>query len=72
MTAEPDDFVSDPRRAMTPARKHRIWENWGRKCWFCRRPVAEDGPTVIYDHIPALWMKGSDDDKDIGPIHAQP
>jgi hypothetical protein len=68
MTA-PCDFTPDPRRAMTPARRHRIWMAWGGKCWFCNLPVPESGPAVEYDHIPALWMKGSDADEDIGPIH---
>jgi 5-methylcytosine-specific restriction enzyme A len=68
----PPDFSPDARRAMTPARKARIWSAWDGKCWFCRMPVAQDGPSVEYDHIPALWMKGSDADDDIGPIHADP
>jgi hypothetical protein len=62
----------DDRRAMTPARKHRIWLAWDRKCWFCRMPVEESGPGVIYDHVGTLWITGSDADKDIGPIHAEP
>lgn len=65
-----EEVETDPRRAMTPARKHRIWEAWGGRCWFCRMPVEESGPGVIYDHVGTLWIAGSDADEDIGPIHA--
>lgn len=67
-----EEVETDQRRAMTPARKRRIWEAWERKCWFCRMPVPMDGPEVIYDHVGTLWITGSDADKDIGPIHANP
>jgi 5-methylcytosine-specific restriction protein A len=62
----------DARRAMTPARKRRIWEARGRKCWFCSRPVDQEGPGVIYDHVGTLWITGSDADDGIAPIHAEP
>ncbi len=68
----PDDFEADKRRGMTPARKARIHAAWGGVCWFCRLPVPMDGPGVEYDHVTQLWMKGSDADEDIGPIHADP
>lgn len=67
-----EEVEIDDRRAMTPARKRRIWEAWGGKCWFCRMPVPMEGPEVVYDHVTQLWMKGSDADEDIGPIHAEP
>ncbi len=68
----PTAFVPDPRRAMTPARQKRIWEAWEGKCWFCRQAVDQSGPGVVYDHVYTLWIKGSDADADIGPIHAAP
>ena len=61
---------TDKRRAMTPARKKRIHEAWGGKCWFCRMPVPESGPEVVYDHVQTLYLTGSDADEAIGPIHA--
>ncbi len=70
--SEPGDFQADPRRAMTPARKRRIWDSWKGVCYFCRQPVAVDGPSVIYDHVTQLWMKGSDANEAIAPIHADP
>lgn len=68
MTREPVE--TDDRRPMTPARKRRIWAAWEGKCWFCRMPVDQSGPGVVYDHVGTLWITGSDADKDIGPIHA--
>ena len=55
---------------MTKARKKRVWEARNGKCWICGSPVEMTGPLVIYDHIIPLWIKGSDDDSDIAPIHA--
>lgn len=72
MTLHREPVTPDKRRAMTPARKRRIWTAWEGKCWFCRQPVEVEGPTVIYDHVGTLWIKGSDADDDIGPIHAAP
>lgn len=69
---EREEVETDDRRAMTPARKHRIWLAWDGKCWFCRMPVEESGPGVVYDHVGTLWITGSDADKGIGPIHAEP
>ena len=63
---------TDRRRRMTPARKARIWNAWGQRCWLCRQPVPESGPEVIYDHVGTLFITGSDADADIGPIHAAP
>jgi len=67
-----EDVEIDDRGAMTPARKRRIHAAWSGKCWFCRMPVPVEGPEVVYDHVTQLWMKGSDADEDIGPIHADP
>lgn len=69
-----DRIIQAPekRKAMTPARKRRIWEAHMRLCMQCGQPVAERGPTVIYDHEIPLDLGGSDDDGNIGPIHANP
>lgn len=69
---EPEDVELEARRAMTPARKRRIWTAWHGRCWFCRQPVPMEGPEVIYDHVTPLWLKGSDADEEIGPLHAEP
>lgn len=66
---EPD---MDERRAMTPARKRRIWEREHGICWLCTKPVPMEGPEVIYDHRNVLRISGSDDDGDIFPIHTEP
>jgi hypothetical protein len=62
-------IVPDDRRAMTPARKRRIWEAAGRRCGICREPVEMEGPNVVYDHTGTLWITGSDADSDIAPLH---
>jgi 5-methylcytosine-specific restriction endonuclease McrA len=66
------DFQPDKRRAMTRNRKRRIHAAWEGRCWYCGEPVELEGPTVVYDHVIALWIKGSDADEEIGPIHADP
>lgn len=66
------EVPTDNRLAMTPARKRLIWQAWGGKCWFCRMPIEESGPTVVYDHVNPLWLAGSDANEAIGPIHAKP
>lgn len=72
MTLTREEVPTDERRAMTPARKARIWKAWDGRCWFCRMPVDQDGPGVIYDHTTGLWLAGSDADEAIAPIHAEP
>lgn len=69
-TTRREEVERDDRRPMTRARKARIWRAWDERCWFCRMPVPMEGPEVIYDHVGTLWIKGSDEDDDIGPIHA--
>lgn len=59
------------RRAMTPARKRRIWMREGSLCWHpnCRQPVPMTGPDVRYDHLGVLWITGDDSDEAIKPAH---
>lgn len=59
----------DKRRAMTPVRRERIWGAARGRCGLCGLPVAAHGPTVRYDHIIPIWLKGSDADEDIWPLH---
>lgn len=62
----------EKRRAMTPARKRRIWEREGGICWMCTSPVDQSGPGVVYDHRGVKEIDGSDADEGIFPIHADP
>lgn len=43
------------RKAMTQARKERIWTAHLGRCEECQAPVPMDGPGVQYDHIIPLW-----------------
>lgn len=67
-----EEVERDPRRAMTDARKRSIWEARGGRCGVCGEPVEQFGRGVVYDHIIPLWIKGSDANKDIWPIHKDP
>ena len=57
------------RRAMTKARKRRIWEANGRICYHCGEPVEMLGPTVRYDHRIGVWLTERDEDDDVSPAH---
>jgi len=61
-----------PRRAMTIARKRRIWERVAGKCWFCGKVTPPTGPGVVYDHKLPLELGGTDDDAQVFPLHAEP
>jgi hypothetical protein len=61
-----------PRKAMTPARKRRIHAQHKGLCTYCGQETEVSGPTVVYDHEIPLELGGSDDDGNIGPIHASP
>lgn len=59
------------RKAMTPARKQRIWEAYGGLCAnkACRRPVPASGPGVTYDHDLPIWFGARPDtDEECGPL----
>jgi len=60
-----EEVKTDPRRAMTPARKRRIHTARGGKCSGCGKDVPVSGPGVTYDHTGTLWITGSDGDDDI-------
>lgn len=65
-------IAGTPRKAMTPARKRRIHAQHSGLCTYCGQEVEVQGPTVIYDHEIPLELGGSDEDENIGPIHASP
>jgi len=54
------------RRAMTPARRRRIWEAAGGKCFMCSKPVPESW--TVLDHFVQLWMGGADEDSNLRPL----
>jgi len=57
------------RRAMTKARKRRIWEANGGVCYHCKEPVDMFGPDVRYDHRIGVWLTERDEDDDVSPAH---
>lgn len=57
------------RRAMTLARKRRIWTANEGRCWLCNEPVEMTGPGVRYDHRIGLWITQRDRDDDVSPSH---
>lgn len=59
MDAEP----KPKRRAMTPARKLRIWTRQEGRCGCgCGDPVPLSGPGVRYDHTIEFWLRPDLDD----------
>jgi len=68
----PEPVIPENRRAMTPARKARIWKSRKGICWMCNFPVPETGPEVRYDHKLAIDLGGSDDDENLWPLHREP
>jgi len=57
------------RRAMTKARKARIWARDGGVCYHCGLPVPMLGPDVRYDHRVGVWLTERDEDDDVSPAH---
>jgi len=57
------------RRAMTKARKRRIWEAHDGLCYHCGEPVDMFGPDVRYDHRIGVWFTERDEDEDVSPAH---
>lgn len=55
-----------PRRAMTKARRRRIWEAAEGRCFMCSKPVPESW--TVLDHEIQLWMGGRDDDSNLRPL----
>jgi hypothetical protein len=63
-------MARDPlRKAMTEARKRRIWTRDLGHCWLCAQPVDMLGPDVRYDHRNPLWITRDDSDEGISPAH---
>jgi 5-methylcytosine-specific restriction endonuclease McrA len=58
-----------PRKAMSPARRIRIWNARGGKCCKCGLDVDWSGPNVVLDHIVPIWLGGSEDDSNVQVLH---
>lgn len=67
-----EDVLATPRRAMTEARKRRIWEREKGKCWMCGKVTEMLGPSVRYDHRIPIELSGSEDDSNVFPLHREP
>lgn len=63
-------IVLHKRRAMTVARKARIWEARKGICYHCGEVTEMLGETVRYDHKRPLGLVGTDADENIWPVHA--
>lgn len=61
-----------PRKAMTLARKRRIWDRVQGKCWMCGKITEVTGPLVRYDHRIPIELSGSEDDSNVFPLHRDP
>ena len=64
--------TATPRKTMTPGRKKRCWTLAEGLCAWCKKPVEQFGPTVIYDHRVPLALGGADSDENIRPLHVRP
>lgn len=58
------------RRAMTDARKKRIWTREGGLCKRCGLPVPQKGAGVVYDHYSQIAISCDDSDENVFPLHA--
>lgn len=61
-----------PRKAMTDARRLRIWKAAKGLCKWCGEAVDQFGPRVRYDHFIALALGGAEDDGNVRPLHTRP
>jgi hypothetical protein len=69
-TREP--VIVPDRPALTKPQKVAIWNRENGICWYCLKPVAQDGQGVTYDHKTPRALNGSDDPEGIFPIHTRP
>lgn len=67
-----EDVRTTPRRAMTKARKRRIFKAADGLCAWCQKPIAWPGEPTVFDHRTPLALGGSDEDDNIRPLHAKP
>lgn len=63
------DVSATPRRAMSPARRLRIWEEHKGVCIICREPINGIREAWTIEHDRALGLGGADTDDNCGPAH---
>ncbi len=62
------DVGTTKRKAMTPARRLRIFEAHSGVCVTCKLPIKA-GDKWFIEHIRALELGGDDTDENCGPAH---
>jgi len=63
------DVGTTRRKAMSPARRLRIWEAHGGICILCEAKIDGVREKWIIEHKRALVLGGADDDDNCGPAH---
>jgi hypothetical protein len=63
------DLGTTKRRAMTPTRALKAWENTGGVCVVCDRKIDGTKERWFVEHVRALELAGKDDDQNLGPAH---
>lgn len=63
------DVGTTKRRAMTPARRLRIWEAHKGRCCLCTLPIDGAREPWTVEHLICLGLGGVDEDKNCAPAH---
>jgi 5-methylcytosine-specific restriction protein A len=63
-----EDLGTTKRRAMSGARRLRIWESHKGVCGLCDRKITSGDPWII-EHRRALVLGGADTDANCVPVH---
>lgn len=63
------DVGTTKRKAMTPARRLRIWEAHKGICCLCSMPINGTREPWIIEHLTCLGLGGADEDKNCAPAH---
>lgn len=61
--------VIPDRPQPTKAQKVRVWNRENGICYLCGKPVAQEGPTVRYDHREMREVSGDDTDANLYATH---
>lgn len=63
------DVGTTKRKAMTPARRLRIFEDHKGICVLCNNRIDGVREPWIVEHLTCLGLGGADEDKNCGPAH---
>lgn len=63
------DVATTPRRAMSPQRRLRIFEDHKGICVLCKSKIDGVHEKWTVEHLRALGLGGADDDGNCGPAH---